>query len=37
MLYLSPAITVYFCVLAALLGACVGSFLNWHGLAHRPR
>lgn len=28
MLYLSPAITVYFCVLAALLGACVGSFLN---------
>ena len=28
MMYLSPAITVYFCVLAALLGACVGSFLN---------
>ena len=28
MLYLSPAITAYFCVLAALLGACVGSFLN---------
>lgn len=28
MLYASPLITVYCCVLAALLGACMGSFLN---------
>lgn len=28
MLYLSPAITVYCCVLALVLGACMGSFLN---------
>ena len=28
MLYLSPFITVYCCAVAALLGACMGSFLN---------
>ena len=28
MLYLSPAITAYCCLLALLLGACMGSFLN---------
>ena len=28
MLYLSPAITVYCCVLAGVFGACMGSFLN---------
>ncbi len=28
MLYLSPFITVYCCVLAAVLGACMASFLN---------
>ena len=28
MLYLSPGFTVYFCVLAFLFGACMGSFLN---------
>lgn len=28
MLYLSPAITVYCCALALVLGACMGSFLN---------
>ncbi len=28
MLYLSPGFAVYFCVLAFLLGACMGSFLN---------
>ena len=28
MLYLSPAITLYSCLIAALLGACMGSFLN---------
>ena len=28
MLYISPGFTVYFCALAFLLGACMGSFLN---------
>lgn len=28
MLYTAPAITVYSCFIAALLGACMGSFLN---------
>ena len=28
MLYLTPAFTVYCCFVAALLGACMGSFLN---------
>lgn len=28
MLYAAPAITVYSCFIAALLGACMGSFLN---------
>ena len=28
MLHLSPAITAYCCLLALLLGACMGSFLN---------
>ena len=28
MLYLSPGLAVYFCVLAFLFGACMGSFLN---------
>lgn len=28
MLYLSPGFAVYFCVLAFLFGACMGSFLN---------
>lgn len=28
MLHLSPFLTIYCCVLAALLGACMGSFLN---------
>ena len=28
MLYAAPAITVYSCCIAALLGACMGSFLN---------
>ena len=28
MLYLTPAFTVYCCLVAALLGACMGSFLN---------
>ena len=28
MLHLSPAITAYCCLLALLLGACAGSFLN---------
>ena len=28
MLHLTPFLTVYCCVLAALLGACMGSFLN---------
>ena len=28
MLYLSPGLTVYFCVLAFAFGACMGSFLN---------
>ena len=28
MLYLSPGFTVYFCVLAFVFGACMGSFLN---------
>ena len=28
MLYASPVLTVYCCLLAALLGACMGSFLN---------
>lgn len=28
MLYLSPFITVYCCLLASVLGACMGSFLN---------
>ena len=28
MLYLTPFITIYFCSLAAVLGACMGSFLN---------
>jgi len=35
MLYLTPFITIYFCLLAALLGACMGSFLNctaWRAL-----
>ncbi len=27
MLYLTPFITIYFCLLAAVLGACMGSFL----------
>ena len=46
MLYLSPFITVYCCILAAVLGACMGSFLNcmawrivhgqsvWRGRSH---
>lgn len=45
-LHLSPAITVYCCTVAALLGACMGSFLNcmawrvvhgesvWRGRSH---
>lgn len=37
MLRLSPFITVYCCAVAALLGACTGSFLAWSGVAHRPR
>lgn len=28
MLYTAPAITIYSCFIAALLGACMGSFLN---------
>ena len=28
MLYADPFLTVYCCLLAALLGACMGSFLN---------
>lgn len=28
MLYAAPAITIYSCCIAALLGACMGSFLN---------
>ena len=28
MLYISPGFTVYFCAVAFLLGACMGSFLN---------
>ena len=28
MLYITPGFTVYFCAVAFLLGACVGSFLN---------
>ena len=28
MLYAAPAITIYSCFIAALLGACMGSFLN---------
>ena len=28
MLHLTPFLTVYCCALAALLGACMGSFLN---------
>ncbi|MFR7895240.1 MAG: hypothetical protein ACLU38_15305 [Dysosmobacter sp.] len=36
MLYADPFLTVYCCLLAALLGACMGSFLNCASLAHRP-
>lgn len=28
MLWVSPALTVYICVLTGILGACMGSFLN---------
>ena len=28
MLYAAPAITIYSCFIAVLLGACMGSFLN---------
>ena len=28
MLYITPGFTVYFCAVAFLLGACMGSFLN---------
>lgn len=28
MLYSAPGLTVYFCILAVILGACMGSFLN---------
>ena len=28
MLHLTPFLTVYYCVLAAVFGACMGSFLN---------
>ena len=28
MLWISPALTVYICVLTGILGACMGSFLN---------
>lgn len=28
MLWVSPAITIYICVLTVVLGACMGSFLN---------
>ena len=43
MLHLTPFLTVYCCALAALLGACMGSFLNcmaWrvvHGESVLPR
>ena len=36
MLYADPFLTVYCCLLAALLGACMGSFSELCSLAHRP-